>query len=297
MPEQAPPPTETSAFEQRHATWAMLHDRFGPARSYPFAWRLPELARDQGRHARLRAALALGQTLYAMGRFREALASLPDPGTLSHADEYQPGEYQPDENELAADLLDLHARCLWLQDETADAPPLAEAARSARPRTLHRLRARVSMLCLTDAAEAALTLGADYRNAARVAESVPDQAWAALFLHWARARLGRDDDPAPAHAALALLRGIAPVDAARAQALHAEAAFHVSPAWALTWLDEALEQIERHGQHHLKARLLELKARALEANGLLGASSRFLELARETARRQGAWRYLHRMAV
>jgi hypothetical protein len=103
--------------------------------------------------------------------------------------------------------------------------------------------------------------------------------------------------PRPAHAALALLRGIAPVDAARAQALHAEAAFHVSPAWALTWLDEALEQIERHGQHHLKARLLELKARALEANGLLGASSRFLELARETARRQGAWRYLHRMAV
>jgi hypothetical protein len=157
------------------------------------------------------------------------------------------------------------------------------------------------MLCLTEDAEAALTLGADYLHAARVAESVPDQAWAALFLHWARARLGREDDPAldpaPAHAALALLRGIAPVEAARAQALHAEAAFHASPAWALTWLDEALEQIERHGQHHLKARLLELKARALEANGLLGASSRFLELARETARRQGAWRYLHRMAV
>jgi hypothetical protein len=300
MPEQAPPAPGTSAFEQRHATWALLHDRFGPARSYPFAWRLPELARDQGRHARLRASLALGRTLYAMGRFREALASLPEPGTLSQADEDQPDQYQPDEAELTADLLDLRARCLWLQDETADAPPPAEAAWPVRPPALHRLRARVSMLCLTDDAEAALTLGADYRNAAHVAESDSDQAWAVLFLHWARARLGRDDDPAgpaPAHAALALLRRISPVDAARAQALHAEAAFHTAPAWSLTWLDEALEQIERHGQHHLKARLLELKARALEANGQLGASSRFLTLARETARRQGAWRYLHRMAV
>lgn len=268
----------------------MLHTRFGPLRSFPYSWRLPDLARDEGRHARLCARLALGSTLYAMGRFGEALANLPEPETPPEANEAG----------LAADILDLRARCLWLQDDATAALSLAEAAWSMEPRVLRRLQARVSFLYLADDPAAALAVGADYREAALAVESKTDQAWAVLFLHWAHARLGRDDhddgDPALAHAALALLRSIVPADAAQGEALFAEAVFHRSPAWSLAWLDEALVLGERFGQHHLKARLLALKVRALEANGLLGESSRFLKLARETASRQGAWRYLRDMA-
>jgi hypothetical protein len=268
----------------------MLHTQFGPIRSYPYSWRLPDLARDEGRHARLRARLALGLTLYAMGRFGEALANLPEPEIPPEADEA----------EWVADLLDLRARCLWLQDQPASALSLAEAAWSIEPRALRRLQARVSFLYLADDPEAALAMGADYREAARAVDSKTDQAWAALFLHWAHARLGRDDedddDPAPAHAALAMLRSIVPADAAQGEALFAEAVFHEAPAWSLAWLDGALVLGERFGLHHLKARLLAMKVCALEANGLLGESSRFLKLARETAQRQGAWRYLRDMA-
>lgn len=266
----------------------MLHTRFGPIRSFPYSWRLPELARDEGRHAGLRARLALGSTLYAMGRFGETLANLPEPETAPEANEAG----------LIADILDLRARCLWLQDDASAALPLAEAARSMEPRVPRRLQARVSFLYLADDPEAALAVGADYRAAADAVDSKSDQAWAALFLHWAHARLGRNDadDPALAHAALALLRSIVPADAAQGEALYAEAVFHQSPAWSLAWLDEALVLGERFGQHHLKARLLALKVRALDANGLLGESSRFLKLARETASRQGAWRYLRDMA-
>lgn len=264
----------------------MLHTRFGPIRSYPYSWRLPDLARDEGRHARLRARLALGSTLYAMGRFGEALANLPEPEIPPEADEAG----------WVADLLDLRARCLWLQDQPTAALSLAEAAWSIEPRALRRLQARVSFLYLADDPEAALAMGADYREAARAVASKPDQAWAALFLHWAHARLGQENDPAPAHDALAMLRSIVPADAAQGEALFAEAVFREAPAWSLAWLDEALALGERFGQHHLKARLLALKVRALEANGLLGESSRFLKLARETAQRQGAWRYLRDMA-
>lgn len=270
----------------------MLHTRYGAVRSFPYSWRLPDLARDEGRLAGLRARVALGSTLYAMGRFGEALANLPEPATPPEANEAG----------LVADILDLRARCLWLRDDAPAALSLAEAAWSMESRVLRRLQARVSFLYLADDPAAALAMGADYREAALAVASKTDQAWAALFLHWAHARLGRDDDangdvdPAPAHAALALLRSIVPADAAQGEALFAEAAFQQSPAWSLVWLDEALVLGERFGQHHLKARLLALKARALDANGLLGESSRFLKLARETASRQGAWRYLRGMA-
>jgi hypothetical protein len=221
-----------------------------------------------------------------MGRFGEALANLPDADVTPSAD---PAE-------LIADLLDLRARCHWLQDQTDAAWSLAEAAWSVQPRSPHRLHARLSFLQLADEPEAVLAVVPRYREAARAAGSASDQAWSALFQHWAHARLGQDGDPAPVHAALSRLREVSPVAAAQGEALHAEAAFQASPAWSLAWLDQALEQGERSGQHHLKARLLSYKARALEANGVLGEASRFLKLARETAQRQGAWRYLRDMA-
>lgn len=291
MPEPAPILSDASSgmpacsgpFERRYATWADLHARFGPARSYSYAWRLPELARDQGALARFRAALALAATLYEMGRFGEALDNLPD------GENVQVGA-------AVAESLDLRARCLWLRDETDTARSLAESAWRAHPDRLAGLGMRAHFLFLADAPESALPLCRAYRDEAEAAGSAIGLAWSDLLNHWAQCRLGVVSDPAPAHAALALLRAAAPAASARGEALHAEAEFHQSSAASLVWLDHALDQAESFGQHHLKARLLALKARALDASGLLGEAARFLKLARETANRQGAWRYLRGVA-
>ena len=271
MPERFP-----DTFATRHAVWAELHARFGPARSYPYAWRLPELARRGGALAEARAALALGRTLYAMGRFAEIPGQLPYAATLVQAD---PG--------LLAALDDLQQRCAWLRGE--DLPdavlpvPMAPEQRGYRTYFLY-LRDEPASL---DALAEELAAGS---------ASLAEQAWAAILAHWARARLGQAAAPAAAHTAVAAMRRQAPAEAAHAAGVMAEAAFHLGPAWSLVWLDDALDQVERFGQHHLKARLLHFKARALEAAGWLGEAGRFLKLARETAERQGAWRYLRGMA-
>lgn len=291
MPEQAPILSASSRarsayaspFGQRYATWANLHARFGPARSYPYAWRLPELARDQGASARYRAALALAATLYEMGRFGEALDNLP-------------GGENGQVDDMVAESLDLRARCLWLRDETSSALSLAESAWRAHPDRLAGLGIRTRFLFLADAPEPALPLCRAYREEAEAAASAIDLAWSNLLNHWAQCRLGGVANPAPVHAALAMLRALAPAASAQGEALYAEAAFRQSNAASLVWLDHALDQVESFGQHHLKARLLALKAQALDASGLLGEAARFQKLARETAARQGAWRYARAMA-
>jgi hypothetical protein len=278
MPDPGLPEIEASEFERRHAVWVELHARFGPARSYPYAWRLPELARAEGTAARFRAALALAQTLYAMGRFGEALAALPEAGGQGLG-------------ALLADGLDLHARCLWLREE-ADAS-LAEAFRVSYPDRLDTLRAHAFFHFLRDDPEGGRTAIRDYLEAAGAAGG-EHAAWSNLLADWARpqdtAGLAR------AQAGLARLRARWPAKAAEGEAIHAEARFREAPAHALVWLEHALEQAERYAQHHLKARLLHRKAMALEAAGQLAEGGRFLKLARETARRQGAWRYLRDMA-
>lgn len=290
MPAPAPtlsavshPPAAASPFELRHALWADLHARFGPARSYPYAWRLPELARDQGVQARFRAALALAETLYEMGRFSDALENVPD-GETGLA------------TGLVAESLDLRARCLWLRDETSAALNLAESAWRVHPDALAGLGIRARFLFLADAPESALPLCRAYREEAEATGSVVDLAWSALLNHWARCRIGEASDPASAHATLARLRVLVPAASARGEALFAEAEFHQSKAASLVWLDHALDQVESFAQHHLKARLLALKAQALDASGLLGEAARFKKLARETAIRQSAWRYARAMA-
>jgi hypothetical protein len=278
MPEPVPPEIQPGEFERRHAVWVALHARFGPARSYPYAWRLPELARREGLSARLRAALALANTLYAMGRFDEALAALPDSDKRIDAG-------------AMADHHHLRARCLWLRDE-ADAA-LAEIGRDAHPDGLTALHARAAFHYLMDDPGGAGTVGREY---SRIAEPAGGKhaAWAALLADWSRP--GNETGLARAHAALAWLRVHFPAKAAEGEAVHAEARFRQAPAQALVWLDHALDEVERFGQHHLKARLLHRKSLALEAVGQLGEAGRFLDLARETARRQGAWRYLRDMA-
>lgn len=272
MPERSP-----GAFAARHAVWAELEARFGPARSFPYAWRLPELARREGALAEVRAALALGRTLYAMGRFSEIPVPPPRAAAVAQA---EPG--------LLAALEDLRRRCAWLRGvELPDAALVT-------PMTPEQRGYRAYFLYLRDEPGPLGTLAEDL-DAGSASEA--EEAWAVVLAHWARARLGQSAVPAAAHAALAALRRQAPAEAAHAAGVMAEAAFHLGPAWSLVWLDDALEQVERFGQHHLKARLLHFKARALEAAGLLGESGRFLKLARETAERQGAWRYLRGMAL
>ncbi|MDP2431321.1 MAG: hypothetical protein Q8O33_04770 [Pseudomonadota bacterium] len=111
-------------------------------------------------------------------------------------------------------------------------------------------------------------------------------ARAELLRYWAQTRLGERLDEAAAQAALATLRRLAPCEEARGTAIHAEAAFSRQPLYALPHLDHALDLFARFGLHYLEARLLELKAQALDAAGQLGDASRFHQAAAEARRRQ-----------
>jgi hypothetical protein len=97
---------------------------------------------------------------------------------------------------------------------------------------------------------------------------------------------------AASHQALARLRLLHPTLAAQAAAVLAETIYCMGPRWAPVWLDHALDQVDLFSQHHLKARLLGLKARALEAAGELGEGARFRKQAKALAERQGARLYL-----
>ena len=109
-----------------------------------------------------------------------------------------------------------------------------------------------------------------------------------LLRYWARSRLGQAADAAAAQRALAVLRRLAPCDEARGMAAYALAIFHQNPGYALPHLDHALDLFARFGLHHLEARLLEHKARALAAAGLLRDAGRFEQVAAEAKRRQVA---------
>lgn len=111
-------------------------------------------------------------------------------------------------------------------------------------------------------------------------------ARADLLRYWAHSRLGEPSDEAAAQGALATLRRLAPCEEARGVAIHAEAAFCRQPLHALPHLDHALDLFARFGLHHLEARLLTLKAQALDAAGLLDDASRFHKAAAEARRRQ-----------
>ncbi len=107
-----------------------------------------------------------------------------------------------------------------------------------------------------------------------------------LLRYWVQSRRGEPVQEAAAQAALADLRRRSPCDEGRGMAIYAIAAYHQHPAYALPHLDHALELFARYGLHYLEARLLDLKARALDANGQLGEAGRFEIAAREAVRRQ-----------
>ncbi len=314
---------DTAEFERRHARWAELQRDLGPIRSFSYAWRLPELARRAGGDARFRAALALAQTLVAMGRHGEALAALPNPT-----------ETPPPA--LAARLLYCRA-CALAATDVESARACFSAALPRWPDRLAALAAAAHFAFVSDTPDPGA--GDAYLAAAREARSLSDltnrsenSAGRGQFLtispgnsrtiaqesgkkwtmqtdsqpislqarhtpgdeeHLARAHLlaewSRPDSVVPAaiHGGMAWLRQHHPADAAEAEALHAEARFRVAPADALVWLDQALELGEKYGQHQFKARLLKRKAQALEAAGQLADARRFFEYAEKTAHTQG----------
>jgi hypothetical protein len=111
-------------------------------------------------------------------------------------------------------------------------------------------------------------------------------ARAELLRYWGQTCLGEQADTGAAQIALATLRRQAPCDEARGMAVYAVAAFQQHPVHALPQIDHALDLFARFGLHYLEARLLDLKARALDAAGLLDAASRFQRAAEEARRRQ-----------
>ncbi len=266
-------------FEHRLGAWWSAHLRSGPARSYPIAWRLPDLARHVGAEASARARHALALTLYTLGRFEEAKNTLVGP----HDANLDPAASSPATQFLMA-------RCLCVQGQVTTGSALAMSALDQAPADPIALLETTYLRFLLDDASATLAL---CRRHGEIARSAPDGTrWVSLLDYWARARLALPTPGGPAHAAMAGLSTSMPALAALAQAIHAEAMFHQAPAWGQVWLDLALEACERLGQHHCKTRLLVLKSRALEAAGQLREADRFHQLAHALARRQGAWLYL-----
>lgn len=258
---------DSTEFERRHARWAELQRDLGPIRSFSYAWRLPDLARRAGGDARFRAALALAQTLVAMGRHGEALAALPN------ATETPPPA-------LAARLLYCRA-CALAATDVELARACFSAALPHWPDRLAALAAAAHFAFVSDTPDP--EAGDAYLAAARGAADAEHLARASLLAEWSR-----PDSVVPAaiHGGMAWLRRHHPADAVEAEALHAEARFRVAPTDALVWLDQALELGEKYGQHQFKARLLKHKAQALEAAGQLAEARRFFAYAEKTAHTQ-----------
>jgi hypothetical protein len=205
----------------------------------------------------------LALDLYTLGRFEEALAALPEAGegdettTLQRRIHLTLGHKEPEAGESRIPLLE-QTYLAYLQDlpQTWTDPDHGEPDRN-------------------ELGEA-------------------DRHWLTVLRTWSRARQGLPVSLAASHLALARLRGLAPALAAQAEAVHGEAIYWLGPRWSPVWLDHALDQVELFSQHHLKARLLGLKARALDAAGELGEGARFRKLAQALATRQGARLYQQR---
>lgn len=246
------------AFVQRFTAWELLHHQRGPGRSYPYAWRLPDLARQLGRNRLMQAQFALALDLYTLGRFEEALATLPEADDREETTVLRRrvllilGHKEPGEGEIGI--------------------PLAE---------------RAYLAYLKDLPES-------WNATGHGDLSETNRLWFTVLETWSQARQGKPVSLSASHRALARLRILAPTLAAQAEAVHGEAVYWLGPRWASVWLDHALDQVELFSQHHLKARLLGLKARALEAAGELGEESRFRKLAQALAARQGARLYQQR---
>jgi hypothetical protein len=280
----AEPPSErlSTRFKERYARWHQLHLLEGPGRAYPYAWRLPEMARPLGQPFVNQAHHALALDLYCLGRFPEALAALP----------------AEDEGEVSIEMTQLrrYIHCLS-QADPVDSPielPLDDLYLNY----LHIPVPSVSPHLATQACHAPLLTQSPSSAA---------QPWQGLLQAWLAVQQAQNLHEvvsakchpkwhttwhAKLHSYLASLRAISPCLGAQAEAIFAEIQYCIAPRWSVVWVDHALDKVESFSQHHLKARLLFLKAQALAASGELAESLRFQRLAITLAKRQGALRYL-----
>lgn len=255
------PQTPEQRFAERFATWEQLHNTQGPGRSYPYAWRLPELARPLGRVALQQAQHALALDLYTLGRFKEALEALPEAGDDQASNHLRHRLNlllaHPEPNVMQVYDLSVTERdyCDYLLSHPLQDPGPSPVSND---------------------------------------ETVPeaDRLWSTVLHAWSQAREGRDVALSASHQALASLRRLNPTLAVQAEAVFVETIYWLGPRWAPVWLDHALDLVDQYSQHHLKARLMGLKARALEAAGDLGEGARFRKQAMAMAERQGARLYL-----
>lgn len=234
-PNSDPDGDPEQVFRERWAQWRERHEAYGPARSYPYAWRLPELARPLGHAALVQAWRAHALDLLALGRGAEALAVL----------EPTPWHSTPT---LAA----LRARCLAMLGRPYDPPP-----------------------GLTPWERALLAWqGDDAPALAQTLPDLTPGPWADLLMFWVQARRGEEGHVRFAHRAAARLREGGPAEAVRGEACMAEALHYLDAASSVVWLDHALDRCDAWGQHDLRLRLTRLLATALAASGDLGAAQR-----------------------
>lgn len=278
--------------------WLTADMRVGPQKAYRLARRLADAMRPLGRSASIRADWALAHTLLWRGRFIDAQALL--------------AEIAPERVDLAADAgfshidlkLLLTAQKSWNSALLNDLPAAQRHSAAlidfvhGDSYPLHRAYAShaLSLLhCLFDQATECL----DWSRAAQAdASNSGDSGLLSLsrvLEYWASSRLHLAQDEQRVQAALASLRRLGPAQEARGFSLYTQALFHQSPSHAATQIDAALDLNARFGLHLWDARLQLLKARSLDAAGLLGEADRFLNMARETARKQGAWLFLKDM--
>jgi hypothetical protein len=278
--------------------WLAADMRVGPQQAYRLACRLAEAMRPLGRSAAIRADWALAHTLLWRGRFIDAQALLA---------EIAPERVDPttDAGFSHVDLkLLLTAQKCWNSALLDDYPTaqhhsatlIALVHDDSAP--LHRAYAShaLSLLyCLFDQASECLNWSLAAQSDASNCGDSGLLSLARVLEYWASSRLHLAQDEQRVQTALATLRRLGLAQEARGFSLYTQALFHQSPSHAVTQIDAALDLNARCGLHLWDARLQHMKARSLDAAGLLGEADRFLHRARETARQQGARLFLNDM--
>lgn len=278
--------------------WLAADAHLGPQRAYRLAYRLAEAMRPLGGSATMRADWTLAYTLFWRGRFVDAQALLTEmtPETVDSAAD---AEFAHVELQLL-----LAAQTCWNSALLGDRPTALRQATTlaafmqgdhARLQRAYAGHALSLLHCLFDQAAECLLWS---RVAQADASDCGDPGLlplAQVLEYWAGSRLQLPHDESRVQAALAALRRLGPAQEARGFSLYAQALFHQSPCHAATQLDSALDLNARCGLHLWDARLQHLKARSLDAAGLLGEADRFQHLARKTAHQQGARLFLDDM--
>lgn len=280
--------------------WLSTDAQLGPQHAYRLACHLAKALRPLGRSAAMRADWALAYTLFWRGRFVDAQALLTE-CTLERVNSQTDAEFAHIDLQLLL-IVQKSWNTAVLSDRATALGQVADLAVYTRSDNtpLHRAYAghALSLLhCLLDQAADCLAWSRTAQVAAADCDDPSLLPQAQILEYWAGSRLrqAQAQDENGVQTALAALRRLGPAQEARSFGLYAQALFHQSPNHAATQLDAALDLNARCGLHLWDARLQHLKALSLDAAGQLTEADRFLHMARETARHQGATLFLNDM--